>query len=348
MNKKMQFLLMLFLLCVGRISFAGTGNKPIVWIYTDMSDKTIPGPNKEGTLNDPDDISAMAGYLLLADCFDTRGIVVASTHRDGHKTSGNQAEWAQGYFGSAYNADVKNLKKVYPDFPSSVTFTESCIKMNSERFNYKKDYSKEIEKYTTVSSLLKLLETEKDTVNVLCWGSLTEPAILVNICLNSGKSDLLKKVRFIGHWTDSSLHQGSPEHPEDVANCREDAVACSYIKAMAAEGRIKYYECGAIGQHGIVSGSPKGKEYFNKFHASKLGEIFATGKYAFDTVDDSDCATYYVLLGKYGVSLSDIASDGSNSPEVEIRNEQKFLNNAQKIRSDLLERSNIASGKFTK
>ena len=53
--------------------------KPVVWIYTDMSDKTIPGPNKEGTVNDPDDISAMAGYLLLADCFDTRGIVVAST-----------------------------------------------------------------------------------------------------------------------------------------------------------------------------------------------------------------------------------------------------------------------------
>lgn len=345
MNKKIQFLLMLCLLCVGRISFAGTANKPIVWIYTDMSDKTIPGPNKEGTLNDPDDISAMAGYLLLADCFDTRGIVVASTHRGGHKESGNQADWANEFFGSAYKADVVNLRKVYPDFPSKVIFTESCIKKSSERFNYRNDYSKEIDKYTTVFSLLKLIETEKDTVNVLCWGSLTEPAILVNACLNSGKSDLLKKVRFIGHWTDSSLHQGSPEHPENVANCREDAAACSYIKAMAAEGKIQYYECGAIGQHGIVSGSPKGKEYFCKFYKSNLGKIFATGKYAFNTVDDSDCATYYVLLGTFGVSLSDIASDGTNSPEVEKKNELKFYDNALKIRNELLKRSDIAAGK---
>ena len=336
---------MLCLLCVGRNSFAGTANKPIVWIYTDMSDKTIPGPNKEGTLNDPDDISAMAGYLLLADCFDTRGIVVASTHRGGHKESGNQADWANDFLGSAYKADVVNLRKVYPDFPSKVTFTESCIKKSSERFNYRNDYSKEIDKYTTVFSLLKLIETEKDTVNVLCWGSLTEPAILVNACLNSGKSDLLKKVRIIGHCTDSSLHQGSPEHPENVANCREDAAACSYIKAMAAEGKIQYYECGAIGQHGIVSGSPKGKEYFSKFYKSNLGKIFATGKYAFNTVDDSDCATYYVLLGTFGVSLSDIASDGTNSPEVEKKNELKFYDNALKIRNELLKRSDIAAGK---
>lgn len=152
---------------------------------------------------------------------------------------------------------------------------------------------------------------------MLCWGALTEPAILVNACLHSGRAYLLKKVRFIAHWTDSSLHQGSPEHPENVANCREDASACSYLKAMAAEEKILFYELGAIGQHGIVSGSPRGKNYFNQFHKSHLGKIFATGKYAFNTVDDSDSATYYVLLGRWGVSLCDVASDGTNNPEVE-------------------------------
>lgn len=55
--------------CLGGISsalYADTG-KPVVWIYTDMSDKSIPGPNKEGTVNDPDDISAMPGicYWLI-------------------------------------------------------------------------------------------------------------------------------------------------------------------------------------------------------------------------------------------------------------------------------------------
>ena len=176
--------------CLGGISsalYADTG-KPVVWIYTDMSDKSIPGPNKEGTVNDPDDISAMAGYLLLADCFDTRGIVVASTHRKQHATSGNQAEWAQHYLGEAYAADVVNLKKVYPDFPDSISFTQSCIKESAERFDYKKDYAKVLDHYPTVISLLDLLEHEKDTVNVLCWGALTEPAILVNACLHSGRA----------------------------------------------------------------------------------------------------------------------------------------------------------------
>ena len=45
--------------------------KPIVWIYTDMSDSTLKGSEQRGHVNDPDDISAMAGYLLLANEFDT-------------------------------------------------------------------------------------------------------------------------------------------------------------------------------------------------------------------------------------------------------------------------------------
>lgn len=323
---------------------SGKSTKPIVWIYTDMSDKTIPGNNKEGTLNDPDDISAMAGYLLLANCFDTRSIVVASTHRSGHKKSGNQADWAQSYFGKAYKHDIANLSKVYPDYPQTIPFVESCIKRSAEHFNYKKDYSKVINDYPSVKSLIELLNTESETVNVLCWGSLTEPAILVNACLNSGKSHLLKKVRFIGHWTDSSLHQGSAEHPENVANCREDAAACSYMKAMAAKGTVCYYECGAIGQAGIVDGSPKGKDYYNQFKKSQLGDIYSTGKFAFNTVDDSDCATYYVLLGKYGVCLTDIASNGTNSPNVEKRNEQTFRHHSKQMRDELLKRSNIAAG----
>ena len=35
-------------------------SKPKVWIYTDMTDKALPGINHMGTINDPDDISAMA------------------------------------------------------------------------------------------------------------------------------------------------------------------------------------------------------------------------------------------------------------------------------------------------
>ena len=33
-------------------------DRPKVWICTDMSDPTLKGKNKEGTINDPDDVSA--------------------------------------------------------------------------------------------------------------------------------------------------------------------------------------------------------------------------------------------------------------------------------------------------
>jgi hypothetical protein len=67
--------------------FNTLAQKPKVWIYTDMTDNTLPGKNHMGTINDPDDISAMAGYLLMANMFETKGIVVASTHRGEHKTA---------------------------------------------------------------------------------------------------------------------------------------------------------------------------------------------------------------------------------------------------------------------
>lgn len=54
-----------------------------------MSDPLLEGNNHMGTINDPDDISAMAGYLLMANNFDTRGIVVASTHREAHAKTAN-------------------------------------------------------------------------------------------------------------------------------------------------------------------------------------------------------------------------------------------------------------------
>ena len=63
------------LLFFGSLAFSQT--KPKVWIYTDMSDKNIGGIEKEGSANDPDDISAMAGYLLMANEFDSKGIVVS-------------------------------------------------------------------------------------------------------------------------------------------------------------------------------------------------------------------------------------------------------------------------------
>lgn len=339
MNRYKSIIIFILLLTV-EVSFAQ--NKPRVWIYTDMSDKSIPGKNHMNTVNDPDDISAMAGYLLLANEFNTMGIVVASTHRNEHKTSANQADWASTYFGKAYKQDFKKLNRQIGGYPKKIKFSESCIKATAEKYETGKLY-KSLANYSTVQSLYNLLLKEKDTINVLCWGTVTEPAILVNYCLGIGRSDLLKKLRFIAHWTNSPLHQGTPDHPEHVANCREDAAACAYMKEQALLGVIRYYELGAIGQHGIVSGSPKGDLYYSQFKSSGLGRIFAEGKYVQDAVDHSDAATYWVLLQQWGVALLDVNPDGTNNAGIEQKNELKFRQWSKAIHDELLRRTRLAA-----
>jgi hypothetical protein len=317
-------------------------SKPIVWIYTDMSDKTIKGGNKEGTVNDPDDISAMAGYLLMANEFDTRGIVVASTHRKEHKNSGDQAEWANDYFGKAYTTDLPRLNRSIGGYPETITFTQSCIKERSEHYVPGKTYNS-LKSYPTIQSLLDLSMKEAGPIYVLCWGSLTEPAILVNHCIATGKAKELAKLRFIPHWTASSINQGSPEHPENVANCREDAKACAYMKSMAKEGIIAFHECGSIGQSGIVSGATKDKAYWDQFRNSALGKIFVEGKFVHGNVDHSDSATYWVLLGGYGVDLKDIPSDSSLPIELEKNHRDAFKKSSMKVHDELLRRAKIAA-----
>lgn len=98
-------------------------------------------------------------------------------------------------------------------YTHEITFTQSCIKESAEKFNPDNKYTL-LEKYGTVKALFDEVQAESETTNVLCWGSLTESAILVNYCMNIGRDDLLKKFRFIGYWTSSNWH------PEDVANCR--------------------------------------------------------------------------------------------------------------------------------
>ena len=334
-----------FLLLLAGAPALTAAPKPIVWIYTDMSDSTLKGSEQRGHVNDPDDISAMAGYLLLANEFDTRGIVVSSTHRREHATSPDQGAWANRFFGDAYRAEVDRLNQTLGGFLADLRFVESSIKKTAERYDSAKSYSS-LDAFPTVRALYEVARTEPAgaIINVLCWGSLTEPAILVHHCLATAQEGLLKKLRFIAHWTNSPLHQGSKEHPENVANCREDAQACAYMKARAREGKIAYHECGAIGQHGIVSGSPKGAAYFDQFKVSRLGTIFAEGKFVFNSVDHSDSATYWVLLGQWGVSLKDIPADGTNDAARELANEKVFQAWSRRIHDELLRRARAAAG----
>lgn len=313
--------------------------KPKVWIISDGARETLQFNNEKGHLGDPDDISALAGYLLMANMFDTRGIVIGSTHHKELKYTPEEKPWFDNFLGKAYALDLSRLNKAIGGYPDSIPFIESSIKITSEVYQTNKEY-KSLKNYTSIQHLFEEAQQSKDTLNVLCWGTLTEPAILVNYCLATQQTDVLKKIRFISHWTNSSFHVGTMEAPEHVHNCFNDANACAYMKEMALQGHVTFFECGAIGQHGIVEGSQKGEEYYNQFKKSAIGKIYAEGKYMSwkKTVDDSDCATYWVLLGNWGVSLDDIASNGTNPPDAEKKNEESFYKNSKNIRNELLRR----------
>jgi hypothetical protein len=309
---------------------AAQAKKPAVWIYTDMSDKTLVGSEATGTVNDPDDISAMAGYLLMSNEFDTRGIVVASTHRSQHRTSPDQGAWANKFFGDAYAKDLPRLNAVIGGYPARHTFVESCIKKTLEHFDPTKTYSS-LANHPTIKSLVDHVASNRDTIHVLIWGSTTEPAILVKHLLDTKRDSLLKRLRFIPHWT----------APSTIANCNEDSKGCTYMHTLAKNGTISYHELGSIGQSGIVSGQPRTAGYYDPFKTSGLGKIFVEGKFAYGGVDHSDAATYWTLLGTYGVSLKDIPPNGT-TPNL-TSTESAFKKNSPAIHEELLRRSKIAA-----
>ncbi len=311
--KNPGFLLIIILMMIfGSVAKA---QKPKVWVISDG------GQN----INDPDDISAVASYILMSNHFDTRAIVLASTSHPWHKSKPDQAQWARETYGKAYAADLANLNKYIGGYQKEFLFMESSVK-GMGTFQLEKAY--DLKDFPSIMALYKELEKTKDLLNVLCFGPLTEQSILVSYCLRNNRQDLLAKLRFISHWTSSSFHVGSIENPEHTHNCFADPIACDYMKRMAMNGTVKFYECGGIGQYGIVEAGPKGARYYDQFYESNLGKIFREGKFTKDCVDDSDCATYWALLGNYGVSLNDIADNGLNYPEVEIRNEKAFAAHA--------------------
>ena len=325
----MKHIVLLIVIFIFQVTNA---QKPKVWLISDGGKD----------INDPDDISAVASYLLMSNMFDTRAIVMGSTVHPWNKKTIDQKKWAIETYGKAYEADLPNLNKFIGGYQRDIRFMESSIKGMGENFKPEKQY--ELKDYPSILELYKELEKTDGILHILCYGPLTEQSILVSYCLRNNRHDLLYKIKFISHWTNSNFHVGTIENPERVHNCTGDPIACDYMKNMALNGHIKFYECGGIGQYGIVEGGQKGSEYYDLFYESNLGSIFRDGKFVKNRVDDSDSATYWALLGTYGVSLNDIASNGNNFPEIEQRNEKAFTRHANDMRNELLRRSNAAAG----
>ena len=60
-------------------------------------------------------------------------------------------------------------------------------------------------------------------------------------------------------------------------------------------------------------------------------------------MDHSDAATYWTMLGDWGVGLNDIRSNGTNFPEVEKANSERFERWSGRIHDELLRRSRAAA-----
>ncbi len=134
----------------------------------------------------------------MANQFETLGIVVSSTNRPDHSKTPDQGEWARGYFGESYAKDLPQLNRELGGYPDQISFMESSIKLTVERYDPNRNYES-LEYYPTVLSLLHATMQTDKMIHVLCWGSLTEPALLVNHLVSIGRTDLLKKLWFIAH-----------------------------------------------------------------------------------------------------------------------------------------------------
>ena len=348
MTKALSFTLLLLAFAPGGAHAeepSTSPNKPKVWIISDGADGDL--KRQEGKpITDQDDISAMAAYLLMSNEFDTRGITIGGTfNAKGKQCEISMKAWADELFLSAYKADLPALNKHIGGYQEEIRFLESFVWANSERYSPEKAYES-LDPYPSVKALFDEAETIDDTLNVLTWGPQTEAAILVNYCRSTGRNDVLRKLRFISHWTHSHFHLKTPETPPwQTHNAKVDAKATAYMKEMATAGHVTFHECAAIGQAGLVDGSPKGQKYYDQFRVGRLGTVYVEGKYSMKlkTVDDSDSCTFWVLLGDWGVSLNDIQSNGENDPETERKNEEAFFKASPKIRAELLRRARAAA-----
>ncbi len=337
--KKITFLVAL--VCFTVSVFA---QNPRTWILTDYTGPTkydIINNGKEATAftdaeSDPDDQVALAMYMMMANKFDTRAIVLGSTSKN---TQLKTLDLYQKAHGDAYAIDRKCMGTGYPE---NLNVKESSLTAgtNNKKFKLTDDYKTESTLPQTVKDLVNELARVDASNNaiyssskplyVLVWGPMAEVAMATKHLIdNPSKSFLLNRMFVISHWTSSFLAQtGTPcsSFPSskiqfNPANCRENCEACFYMhdQAIKSGAKFKFVDLGSIGQGGIVNGSTKyftggtsgvlGTEY-KEFQKSKLGDLFVKSRFYSGHPDGSDCATFLALLGTYGVTLSGFNSNG--------------------------------------
>ena len=200
-------------------------DKPRTWILTDYT-----GPIRYEIINngknatavtdagsDPDDQVALAMYLMMANKFDTRAIVLGSTTKN---TKQNTLDLYKAAHGAAYTSDIKCLS----GYPANINVKESSLTANSSNitFSASKDYKPFDGLPQTVKDLvneLGRLDASNNPVYsstkplyVLVWGPMTEIAIATKHMTDvTAKNKLLGRMFVISHWTSSYVSQmGTP------------------------------------------------------------------------------------------------------------------------------------------
>lgn len=357
----------LLLLFGSVIFFSVFAQKPNIWIHTDLTaansyittSTTSKAVTDQGS--DADDHVALAQYLMLANKFNTKKIVVGVTNRN--TTNSNTGTWVQTAFcDNAYALDYPGMNSRIGGFPSPDSIkncvVESSLTAGSGYTNFSSSPDNKYDNYNDLPATVKLLvdelnKTEYSSTNplyVLVWGGLQEVAMATKHLIRNNNTDALSRLYVVSHWTMSYYHQGSMSDPYDVANCNTSSAACDYMhnQAKAIGAKFKFVDAAATGQHGIVSGS---STFFNggfsganatELKKSKLGNLAMKSKFEYKP-DGSDCASFYTVLGTYGVTLSSFATNGATTSTQELNAENAYKANATKIWNDLLVVSNAAA-----
>lgn len=330
--------LILILVCYQSVFHADANEKPSIWIFTDLTD---PRDQRKGghPQTDPDDICSMASLFLSANRFNIKNIVISANKQKNLK---NPIPFFREVLLAAYYHDLPYLNKNIGGYPENIPVEQSICTRGEKIIQFDESHIyTDLTEFGTVKKLIE--DAGREKIFVLSWGSLSEPAMAVKHCIETGNTKALQNLVFISHWTKSMVAQGTEEKPFEVTNCQVDRNACAYLHRVALENPlVTFIEIGSAGQTGMIGGISS-FPYRKEFEKSRLGQIFVRSKFYNGKPDQSDASTFWLISGEFGVTMNDYPQDGSLSLEQEKQMIEKFSSGADKIVLDLLHRSNMAA-----
>jgi len=323
---KVVFTILLVILSQSVLLAGVNVNKPSIWVFTDLTD---PRDQRKGghPQTDPDDICSMATLFLSA---------------NKQKNLKNPMPFFKDVLLAAYYHDLPYLNKNIGGYPENIPVEQSICTRGEKIVQFDESHSyADLSEFGTVKKLIE--DAGREKIFVLSWGSLSEPAMAVKHCIETGNTKALQNMVFISHWTKSMVMQGTEEKPFEVTNCQADRKACAYLHRIALENpSVTFIEIGSAGQAGMIGGITR-FPYRDDFEKSRLGQLFVRSKFYNGKPDYSDASTFWLVTGEFGITVNDYPQEGSLTLKQEKQTIEKFQSGADKIVLDLLHRSNMAA-----